>query len=249
MKKTRQMFHITLCILTLGFLVSGVYAYSVSSGSYSSSGSLSFDSSKGISKTSVTTISSPSQSQSPQGGQTIAPALQIPPTWILDINTATFFDPITNSAWTFDRILQKFYSPKSGLFLITLYQQDQSGNVAYTQYYYNPFTGSFYDILSGQILFTNPLSIGSPIQPGISATALPTQQPTNIVASSVSQSSSTIVASPSRVDETSPGGLDEAAQSSFMPYECPILNCPDCDGGYCIDCDNDGICDESGEWI
>ncbi|NLV26648.1 MAG: hypothetical protein GXY48_05735 [Methanomicrobiales archaeon] len=241
MNNKRLIFLVVVCAATFGFLISGVYAYSVSPGGYSSSSSLSFDSSKGISKTSVTTISSPSQGQPAQGVQTGASVSQIPSTWILDVNTATFFDPVTNSAWLFDRMLQHFYSPNSGLFLIILSQPDLYGNIAYNQYYYNPFTGDFYDILSGQILLTNPLSTGSPVSPISSPTPPPSQGSSSIIASTVSQSSTSTV--------PSPGGLDETAQSTFLPYECPVLSCPDCDEGYCLDCDYDGKCDVLGELL
>lgn len=255
-------------LISVIVLVIGVNAYSIDQDRYSSSGSLSYDSTKGLSSTKVTTISSSSQNQPEQTETVQSPLMQIPPSWILDVNTATFFDPVTNTAWIFDRILQKFYCPNTGWFLVSLYYNSYSGDFLFKQYYYNPVTGEFFDINTGQVLISNPLSTKNLSrsgmgQSGSSSTGIISSSPlpsttSGIISSDTNQGNSNSIAGLEENAQSSfmpkitlpnEEGTSENPQSAFLPYECPILVCNECYEGYCIDCNNDGICDETADFL
>lgn len=262
--KERSVYGVTPLLICLCLMICGVLADSMSSGGYSSSGSTSFDSSKGLSTSSVTTISSPQRTTGQVSGNTAAPGPGIPPTWVLDVNTASFFDTATTTAWVYDRILKKFYCPANGWFLVTLFSQSPSRTIAYEQYYYNPVTGEFFSIVDGAKITQNLLATRSPVQSGTMVTPsvqVDTGQPESptIVSSSNSMESTTFGGLneegrkspgyiPVSVRDTL-GGLSEEAQGSYLPYECPVISCSSCDMGYCVDCNGDGICDSQGEMI
>jgi hypothetical protein len=230
-----------ILLLTAGFAA----AFSMSSGvsSTSSSGGFSSSSSKSSnlgfsSSTLVMTGGSPSKPATPPapaGGPTIPPNEVIPPQWQPGARSGTFFDPMTQTNWFFDNVLQKFYTPTYGWFLITQFTKE--GKV-YAQFYYDPKSSEFRDMRTGAAVISPAGSGQSSGQAG------PVQTPGTgtgpIVAGQQSPGSST--PKPPVTGASAPTTPAPAPASSAHPCRIPCVSCP---SGYCDDCNQNGVCDDT----
>lgn len=213
--------------LILSSIVITVSAFSMSSGSFSSSSgtssSLGF-STETLIMTGGPSTPAPTPAPSPGGPAMMPSGDYIPPHWLTGTRSGTFFDPITQTSWFFDNVLQKFYSPTYGWFLVT--QLNRDGSV-YAQFYYDPKLGVFRDMTTGASIMVTPTGTDIPIPSG-PVTPPPSGQTTP-------SGGSPIVAA------TQPPSGTTAPPSSAHPCRIPCSTCPE---GYCDDCNQNGICDD-----
>jgi hypothetical protein len=209
-----------------------VSAFSTSSGIYSASDGLS--SSLGFnSETVIVTDENskkPTVTPTPIVGITGAVSAMIPKHWQPGTRSGTYYDPITKTNWIFDNILQKFYSPSLGWFLIT--QLSKDGKIQ-NQFYYEPKAGVFYDIMTGQVITGIP-GMGA----GSSASG---NQPAG-----TSDSTSGQILSPSSPD-TIASSVNSKTQNnpvSVNSGQSTLIPCSSCPSGYCNDINYNGICDD-----
>ncbi|HPY61045.1 MAG TPA: hypothetical protein PLG55_10030 [Methanospirillum sp.] len=230
-----------ILLLTAGFAA----AFSMSSGVSSTSSSGGFSSSSstssnlGYSSSTLVmtggTPSKPAAPPAPAGGPGGIPANEvIPPQWQPGTRAGTFFDPLTQTSWLFDNVLQKFYTPTYGWFLVTQFTKE--GKV-YAQFYYDPKSGVFREMRTGEKVISPAGSGQSSGQTG------PVQTPDTgsgpIVAGQQSPGSSTPRPT---VTGTSAPTPPPTPASSAHPCRIPCVSCP---SGYCDDCNQNGVCDDT----
>lgn len=241
--KNNYIIQITGVIFCFLFLAIGIgSAFSMSSGVSSTSSSGGFSSSSstssnlGFSSSTLVmtggTPSKPTPSPTPAGGPGTIPTNEIIPSqWQPGTRSGTFFDPFTQSSWFFDNVLQKFYSPTYGWFLVTQYTKE--GKI-FAQFYYDPKTGVFRDMKTGSTIMS-PASTTQ--QSGI--TGQPGQQPSPV---------SSVQLTPSPTPDTSPiiatGQQSTPVTPSSSTHPCRIA-CISCPSGFCDDCNQNGVCDDS----
>ncbi|WP_373838348.1 hypothetical protein [Methanospirillum sp.] len=217
------------------FSMSSGISSSTSSGGFSSSGSTS--SNLGFSSTSlVMTGGTPSKPAAaapsiPAGGPGIIPASEIiPPHWNAGTRSGTFFDPVTQTSWFFDNVLQKFYTPTYGWFLVTQFTKE--GKI-YAQFYYDPKSGVFRDMKTGATFMGPADSVQSSGALGQSETQtgpFPSPTPT--------------YSSPSDTPPIIAAGGSSVGTPASAEHPCRII-CDSCPSGYCDDCNQNGVCDET----
>lgn len=150
-------------------------------------------------------------------GQSAGTTQDIPPAhWQLGVRDGTFYDPLSKTSWVYDTILRKFYSPDKGWFLIVEYTGNPPKLIR--QYYYDPKNVVLIDMMTGESLNIDQNGMYEPPSP--TSTPQPSQQ-----------SSST------SVSMTSLTGQSGVSGSCLVP-------CSDCPSGSCMDCNQDGICDD-----
>jgi len=231
----------TVGIVVSILLMTAVYvsAFSMSSGGVSSSGSGGFSSSSSTSSplgfssdTLVMTGGSPSKpaaSPTPAGGPGAIPTSErIPAQWQPGTRSGTFFDPITQTSWFFDNVLQKFYTPTYGWFLVT--QHTKEGKV-YAQFYYDPKSGVFRDMTTGTAMM-------SPAG-GTTGAASSGEQPGFVPP--FGQTTPASSGTPPIVAAGQPSGGTTSVSSA---HPCRIV-CVSCPSGFCDDCNQNGVCDDS----
>lgn len=224
---------INLSTVTLGVIlfmvgiVISVSAFSMSSGSFSSSSGTSSNlgfSTETLVMTGGPSAPAPTPAPSP-GGPGMIPASEfVPPHWMTGTRSGTFFDPITQTSWFFDNVLQKFYTPTYGWFLVT--QLNRDGSV-YAQFYYDPKLGVFRDMRTGASIMVTPTGSDIPIPSG-PVTPPPTGTTTP-------PGGSPIVAG------AQPPSGSSGPASEAHPCRIPCSTCPQ---GFCDDCNQNGICDD-----
>ncbi len=238
LKRIIQLTGVAVCILLL--VVWCGSAFSMSSGISSTSSSGGFSSSSSSSSnlgfstsTLVMTGGTPSKpaGQQTSGGPGTIPANEIiPPQWKPGTRSGTFSDPITQTNWFFDNVLQKFYSPTYGWFLITQYTKEGK---MYAQFYYDPKSGVFIDMKTGGAIMNSatpsPITGPSGQQGQQTGTTPPPAQTI-----SPYTGASPIVAA----------GQSPTVPSSTATHPCRII-CTSCPSGFCDDCNQNGVCDDS----
>lgn len=174
------------------------------------------------------TPSKPGTSQTPAGGPgSIPPNEIIPQQWTPGTRSGTYFDPLTQTSWFFDNVLQKFYTPTYGWFLVTQFTKE--GKI-YAQFYYDPKSGVFRDMKTGAAMMS---PAGSPTTTGPSGQQTGTTPPP-VQTASPSTGTSPIVAA----------GQPPTGPSSTTTHPCRII-CTSCTSGFCDDCNQNGVCDDS----
>lgn len=241
MKKIKiiQLTGVIACILLMtiwfaaAFSMSSGVSSTSSSGGFSSSSSTSSD--LGFSSSTLVmtggTPSKPATSPTPAGGPGTIPANEvIPPQWQPGTRSGTFFDPVTQTSWFFDNVLQKFYTPTYGWFLVTQFTKE--GKV-YAQFYYDPKSGVFRDMKSGATIMTTA---------GATPPSGPSGQPGQQTGSTQPSGQT-----PSPYTGATPivaAGQPPTSTPSSSTHPCRIV-CVSCPSGFCDDCNQNGVCDDS----
>jgi len=220
-------------------------AFSMSSGVSSTSSSGGFSSSSSSSNLGFSTStlvmtggtpSKPATSPTPAGGPgTIPPNEVIPPQWQPGTRSGTFFDPITQTSWFFDNVLQKFYTPTYGWFLVTQFTKE--GKV-YAQFYYDPKSGVFRDMKSGATIMSTAGTSQPSGSPGQQGQQTGPSQPSGQTPSPYTGASPIVAAT------SPPSGTSSSGTPSSNTHPCRIV-CTSCTSGFCDDCNQNGVCDDT----
>ncbi len=172
--------------------------------------------------------SGPSQSGSPSGSSGSTLKAEIPDQWQPGVREGVYYDPLSKTSWIYDRILKKYYCPEKGWLLIGEYTTGSNPRLI-RQFYYDPADVVFISIKNGEKVQINQNGIYDPTGITPPGTPKPTIQPQQT-------SSTTILMSPE------PATSESSSQQAKDPC---LVQCSECPGGTCRDCNQNGICDES----
>jgi len=168
------------------------------------------------------------QSGSSSGSQSNIQKAEIPEQWQPGVREGVYYDPLSKTSWVYDRILKKFYCPEKGWILIGEYTTGSNPRLI-RQFYYDPAEVVFISMKNGEKIQINQNGIYDPSSDSPSGTPKPTIQPQQT-------GSTTILMSPE------PVSTDSSTQQTSDPC---LVQCSECPGGTCRDCNRNGICDTS----
>ncbi|WP_319537567.1 hypothetical protein [uncultured Methanospirillum sp.] len=204
-------------------ILTGLVIGSTSDPGISSSLSLSTSTSIISSGTSGTT-----QSGSPSGSSSNILKAEIPEQWQPGVREGVYYDPLSKTSWIYDRILKKYYCPEKGWLLIGEYTTGSTPRLI-RQFYYDPADVVFISMKNGEKIQVNQNGIYDPTSISPSVTPKPVVQPQQT-------GSTTILMSPEPV---------ASGSSSQQTADPCLVQCSECPGGTCRDCNQNGICDDS----